>query len=114
LETFVRAIELLAEKHHLCEVGFIGTGEGDASFGRIPWQVSQLLIHARGKESAGPGSKRKSAHGAWPSSRSARETKLDTFSKSSGRTRNTRFSSWRANFGEIHFVEREDADFDLR
>jgi hypothetical protein len=33
LETFVRAIELLAEKHHLCEVGFIGTGEGDASFG---------------------------------------------------------------------------------
>jgi len=33
LETFVRAIELLAEKHHPWEVGFIGAGEGDASFG---------------------------------------------------------------------------------
>jgi hypothetical protein len=33
METFVRAIELLAEKHQTCEVGFIGTGEGDTSFG---------------------------------------------------------------------------------
>jgi len=34
METFVRAIELLAEKRHqLWEVGFVGTGEGDTSLG---------------------------------------------------------------------------------
>jgi len=33
METFVRAIELLAEKHRQCEVAFIGTGERDTSFG---------------------------------------------------------------------------------
>jgi hypothetical protein len=33
LETFVRAIELLTEKHARCDVAFIGTGERDTSFG---------------------------------------------------------------------------------
>jgi len=33
METFVRTIELLAEKHPQCEVAFIGTGEKDTSFG---------------------------------------------------------------------------------
>ncbi len=33
METFVLAIELLAEKHAPCEVAFIGTGERDTTFG---------------------------------------------------------------------------------
>jgi hypothetical protein len=33
IEQFVQAVELLAEQHHPCEVGFIGIGEGDTSFG---------------------------------------------------------------------------------
>jgi hypothetical protein len=33
IETFVQAIDLLAEKHQQCEVAFIGTGERDTSFG---------------------------------------------------------------------------------
>jgi hypothetical protein len=33
LETFVAAIELLAERRRSCEVGLIGAGEGDTSFG---------------------------------------------------------------------------------
>ena len=41
METFVQAIELLAEKHAPCEVGFIGTGERGhefwgAYFGEFP------------------------------------------------------------------------------
>jgi len=34
LETFVAAIELLAERRRSCEVGLIGAGEGDTSFRR--------------------------------------------------------------------------------
>src|SRR5215469_7555542 len=33
METFVRTIELLAEKQPQCEVAFIGTGDKDTSFG---------------------------------------------------------------------------------
>jgi hypothetical protein len=33
METFVRAVELLAEKQQQCEVAFIGTGDQDTSFG---------------------------------------------------------------------------------
>jgi hypothetical protein len=33
LETFVAAIELLAERRRSCEVGLIGAGEGDTSLG---------------------------------------------------------------------------------
>jgi hypothetical protein len=33
METFVQAIELLAKQRQPCEVGFVGAGEGDASFG---------------------------------------------------------------------------------
>ena len=33
LETFVAAIELLAERRRSCEVGLIGAGEGDTRFG---------------------------------------------------------------------------------
>jgi hypothetical protein len=33
METFVQAIDLLAEKHRQCEVAFIGTGERDTSLG---------------------------------------------------------------------------------
>jgi hypothetical protein len=33
METFARALELLAEKHRQCKVAFIGTGERDTSFG---------------------------------------------------------------------------------
>ena len=33
MDTFVRAIESLAEKHPQCEVAFIGTGDKDTSFG---------------------------------------------------------------------------------
>ena len=42
METFVLAIELLAEKHAPCEVAFIGTGERDTTFlGRILWRAKK-------------------------------------------------------------------------
>jgi hypothetical protein len=57
METFVLAIELLAEKDAPCEVAFIGTGERDTTLGRILWRVSQPMSRIRERKSGGPGSK---------------------------------------------------------
>jgi hypothetical protein len=60
LETFVQAIELLAEQRQPYEVRLIGVGEGDTSLGNILWPVFQPMIRLRGKESPGPRSRERS------------------------------------------------------
>jgi hypothetical protein len=48
LETFVKAIELLAEQRS-CEVRLIGLGRGARVLGRIPWRASRLMIRVKAR-----------------------------------------------------------------
>ena len=93
LETFVQAIELLAEQRRPCEVGLIGVGQETRVSGHTLWQVSRPMIRARGRESHGLGSKKRTAQDMWLSPRSAQEIRSHTRSKSSGPIRSTPFSS---------------------
>jgi len=94
METFVLAIELLAEKHAPCEVAFIGTGERDTTFGAHTLASFPTHEPHRERKSGGPGSKERIAQGASPLPRFAPKTRSHTRSKSSEPIRSTQFSSW--------------------
>jgi hypothetical protein len=64
IETFVRAIELLAVKRP-CEVRLIGVGAGDTSLGAHTVAAFPTTSRAMGRESRGPGSRRSTARGMW-------------------------------------------------
>jgi hypothetical protein len=99
METFVQAIELLAEQRP-CEVGLIGVSRGDTIFGAHTLATFPTRDPRKGKSIAWDGSKKKTAQDVWPLPRSVQKIRLLMRSKLSGLIRNTPFSSLRARISK--------------
>ena len=95
METFVRAIESLTEKHPQCEVSFVGTGDKDTSVGAHTLASFPTHEPRKRKRIAWLGSKLRTGHGASPLPRFVLKIKPHTHLRSSGPIRNTRSSFWR-------------------